>query len=364
MDLYEIDYKLLLALESNPLMSVSDLAQKTGLAWKTVKKHLAQLKERKILLAPVAIYSPEKLGLQKVGVLVYLPTYNSLQILEDACREHPYTSYRSRFFAGNFGLFIQFNIPKGTLHYLQEFFLQLQKKGHIINLEFIEILPSGFELFPTLSKFDFQLGLWDFDWGKWLQKRDKIKQTPIQTTVFDASTLQLIKDEHLEILRDFTKAADIKQIEIMEKYGLAKATAHRYYSFVREQLVSSVRLNYDRRYFQLNETYLAIIDGLSQEDINALYSLLQQYPPPFRLSVNILKKNSLLLWISMNANMANNFAYTIWQQFSNTKIIHLNTQQKNSMRYWFYPLNFDLASKTWKASFEYMVEAPLNRLFR
>ncbi|KKK57054.1 hypothetical protein LCGC14_3058370, partial [marine sediment metagenome] len=108
------DFKLIQALQTDPLISMKKLAKKVDISWPTVKKRYNRMVEEGIIGLPVAIYKVETLGLLRISVIAKVLTMELLKKLELACDVHPYTHYRSRFFGEHFGLLIQFDIPNNS----------------------------------------------------------------------------------------------------------------------------------------------------------------------------------------------------------------------------------------------------------
>ena len=89
----------------------AELAEKLNISWPTAKKKYENLKERGVIVNPIAIYYPEKIGLKRINVYCYVNSKEAMKIVERSCYEHPYTIYRGQVYCAAFGLFIQYNIP-------------------------------------------------------------------------------------------------------------------------------------------------------------------------------------------------------------------------------------------------------------
>ena len=116
------DYQIILKLESNPLISYSDLADELGVSWPTAKRKLVDLRSRGVVRTPIAIYNKKALGLQRVTVIWSVENIEHLTLLENLCDIHPYTHYRGRGYGDGFVLFVQFDIPPETLPLMEELF--------------------------------------------------------------------------------------------------------------------------------------------------------------------------------------------------------------------------------------------------
>ncbi|MBY8999663.1 MAG: hypothetical protein KGD64_01990, partial [Candidatus Heimdallarchaeota archaeon] len=184
-------------------------------------------------------------------------------------------------------------------------------------------------------------------------------------TTENKSTYTKYKPIHFKILRELTSNtsdATKKQSELKEKFNLSKTDAHRHYNYVMDNYVDSVRLLIDRKSFNLTETYIAVASSVTKESKNQLYNLMKDKPPPFHVSMDILKGTNLLIWGNMSAPQASEFAFSIWNALQNVEVYVLNTRDKESRNYWFYDLNYDFNNESWKTSREYMIKEPLSQL--
>ncbi|MHA1463066.1 MAG: winged helix-turn-helix transcriptional regulator [Candidatus Heimdallarchaeota archaeon] len=353
------DFAIMLALESDPFMPMTELAETLGVTRITAKKRVDDLKSRGIIKPSIAIYSNNALGLNRINIYAKVSTIENLTILEKACDEHPYTYYRVRAFGGGFGLFMQFNIPQKSNSLLLEFIDKLRKEGIIEEYDWLESNQFNVESYSDLSCFNSEFSCWEFSWEEWFKQLQKQKTTPpkIDNPKIDYSTFN---PSHFKILRLLTADGSLKQTDIKETLNLSRTQAHREFNFVMDNYIEKIRFMYDREIFDLNETYLAIGTNVEKNFSNQLFNTIESNPPPFRLALDISNDNKILLWANMTHSQASGFAFSIWQKIPSAKIYVLDT--KNSMMYWFYPENFDFDSMSWKTSKDYLINKPLERL--
>ncbi len=358
------DMELLLALVEDPTISITELAEKLKLSRPTVKARLDNLKERGMIRKPIVLYKPETLGLERKHVLVEVSSKESIKLLEDSCDTHPYTVYRARTFGGKFGLYMQFEVPPNTLGLLKEYFQILKQKKYINTFRIYESSGLRQISYPDLEKFNSETLSWNFSWDKWFRKL-KSYPTSHDKTTENTSIYTNYKPIQFKILRELTSNASNatkKQSELKEKFNLSKTDAHRHYNYVMDNYVDKVRLLIDKRSFNLTETYIAVASSVTQERKNQLYNLMKDNPPPFHVSLDILKGTNLFMWGNMSASQASEFAFSIWNTLQNVEVYILNTKDKGSRNYWFYDENYDFDNKCWKTSSEYMVKEPLSNL--
>ncbi|MFW9852816.1 MAG: winged helix-turn-helix transcriptional regulator [Candidatus Thorarchaeota archaeon] len=363
MDISTKDLALIFALEEDPFISITKLAEMLKLSRPTVKKRMENLKKQGILGKPIALYQPENLGLERKHIFAEVSTQGDLKKLEKACEEHPYTRYRVRTFGGTFGLYMQFEIPPNTLQLLNEFMLNLQESKFIINFKIFESCGTRTVSFPDLSKFNVENLTWDFSWDKWF-KSLKSYSSEINNLEKEETDFSVYKPSHLQVLRKISSDASINQSELKDVLGLSKTEAHRSYKYVMDKYIDRVRLIYDRESFNLTETYLAISTFIGEEKQGQIYNQMKENPPPFHISVDMLKNYGIIIWGNMSTSQATDFAFSSWKSLNNANIYILNTKKGGSRMYWFYPNNFDFKEQYWKISREYMVDEPLSRLDR
>lgn len=351
----------MLALESDPFMPMTELAETIGVTRITAKKRVDDLKSRGIIKPSIAIYNFKALDLHRINIYAKVSTNEKLALLEKACDEHPYTFYRVRAFGGGFGLFMQFNIPSKTNALLLDFVEKLRKEGIIEKYEWLESNQFSAESYSNLSCFNSEFSSWEFSWEDWFKQLQNQKTTSpnIDSPKVDYSTFN---PSHFKILRLLTADGSLKQTDIKEKLNLSRTQAHREFNYVMDNYIDKIRFMYDREIFDLNETYLAIGKNIERSFSNQLFNTIVSNPPPFRLALDISNDNKILLWANMTHSQASVFAFSIWQEISSAEIYVLNT--KNSLMYWFYPDNFDFESLSWKVSKSYFIDEPLDKILK
>ncbi|MHA1973713.1 MAG: Lrp/AsnC family transcriptional regulator [Candidatus Hodarchaeales archaeon] len=357
------EFKILLALRSNPFLSHKKLAEELNLSWVTIRKYYERLVDQGIIKKKIAIYNPWKLGLIRMNVLAFVNNFTDLQILEKACDEHPYTHYRSRFIAGDFGLFIKFDLPNDSIKLLTNFLDSLVTHDIITYYEFTINNGLHFETIPDISRYDTKNNKWDFDWQNWFKRLStypsesiSIKNEPID--------LSKIKPSHFKILRRLTENADFKQTDLRIELGLTRSEMSRQVQFIKDKMIQSSRLLLDLKAFDLSETYLVKSNSVDKKTQSRLIYAFENDPPPFNSTLEILEDDSLEIWSNLPSSIAQEMVYSCWSLLENSRTFVLSTSEKSSMTYWFYDENFDFEKHKWKTSKEYIVTEPLSRLFK
>ncbi len=361
MELKFEDFAILLALNQDPFMSMSELARQVNLTEQEAVKRYSFLKTEGVIQDPIAIYNPESLGLERIHVITILPNFSCLEIIEELCTAHPYTHYRTRIFGGNIGMFIQFDIPIGTKRNIQILFDKLLEQRIVTSFEISESSGIRVTSHPDLEKYNSGTSSWSFIWSIWFATFDT-DPPPLPTPDESKKNLSEFTPSQAKILRLITANASLTVDDICIKTGQDKDVVLKDYITVKEKFIGSYRFMYDREIFDLTETIIAFGSEVDQHKQEQLYDRVRTDAPPFFLSLDILKDNKLLVWITMSPGQASDFTYAGWQNIPNFKVHVLDTKVQGSMLYYFYPENFDFNKQEWKTSYDYMVEEPLSNI--
>ncbi|MCE7742843.1 MAG: winged helix-turn-helix transcriptional regulator, partial [Candidatus Heimdallarchaeota archaeon] len=203
MSLNTSDLALILAMEEDPFITITSLANKLDLSRPTVKKRIENLKEAGMLSKPIALYNPEKIGLERKHVFASVSNKESLDIMEKACDEHPYTKYRARTFGGGFGIYMQYEIPPQTFKMLKEFLTTLGDAGIIKDYHVFESTGLRTVTYPDLNKFDSGNLTWDFSWENWFKSLKNYTYS-VKQNIKVKRDFSTYKPIHFSILRELT----------------------------------------------------------------------------------------------------------------------------------------------------------------
>ena len=358
------DFLLVLALEKDPLMSVKDLSKEISVSWPTVKKRYEDILKRGIIRTPRAIPEIEKLGLQRMTVIADFTEFTQMQRMEQACTIYPYTKYRARMIGEKIGLFMQFDIPANeqAITMFESFLDELKIRSLLSDYTVFSNQGIRKEVFPDFSKFNWETSTWEYSWDEWFDrlKTQKDYELPIPTPVNNDFS------EYTPIAFDFLAAlsedGSLKQSDLMERFNLSRTETYRQYQYVRNNFVSSIRLNYNRDSFDLSETFVFLISEISIQDQAKLFHMMSNDPPPFRFAIEILENKNVIIWGSMSLNQSSSFVFQLWNIYPNLRMWRLSTNDNGAMQYYFYPPNFDFEKMEWKNSKYWMVDGPLKEI--
>jgi DNA-binding Lrp family transcriptional regulator len=342
---------------------MKELADHLDISWPTAKKRYDDIVNRGVIRKTSAIYEVEALGLQRITVLIQVKNYHKMQIMEQACTEHPYTHYRARAFGDSFGLLVQFDIPalEEGHENLVKFFEELNKLDIVADYQLLTSSGTRGELFPDLSRYKLDTASWDFSWKNWFQNIDNASTTLPSKKIYQKN-FDEFTPLRFNVLRALNENGGLKQADLMETFDLSRTEAHRQYKFVKDNLIHSLRLNYDREYFDLTETYAIICTLSNEDDRSRFYNALMSNPPPFRIGIDLVNKDKMLIWTTISPAQASEFIFLVWKKYVSIKIFRISVSMQGSYLYWFYPFNFDFERKKWKTGDNYMVTDPINRL--
>lgn len=355
------DYLILLALQKNPFLSSIELASQLDISLTEVTEKLNDLRTRGIIKKPIAIYSPESIGLERMNVVAFLTNYNSLKVLETICDEHPYTIYRARIFGKKLGIFMQFNIPSGSLNLLNELLSTLKNSQIITTFQVFSSSGLRKQIYPDLNRYDYKTATWNFFWGVWF---GTLPPQPDPLPTFGKNIIEpsQINIDRFKILRALTSDASLSVDDLSKTIDLNPSNLKKEYKFVKDNLIGISRFMYDRKAFDLTETVLAFGLNLDDSIISKIFHGINENPPPFFLALDVLTNNNLLLWATMSPGQISDFTFSCWKTMENFQVYVLDPKSDSSMAYWFYPSNYDFYKQKWIDSREYMVTKPLEKL--
>ncbi len=356
------DFQLLALLDSNPDMTYTELSDVLSLSPYKVKKRLDLLKEWNILRPPIARYDPHPLNLERINILAQVSTIKALHNLEIACDVHPYTHYRSRFYGEGFGLFMQYDIPTGTLPKLMSWFKHLRNLIEFRLLSTDQSTNIRIETYPKLDQWIFNSFRWEFDWGPWRTAFREIAPSPIKISPRTIILKEIDKID-LQLLSELNTNAKQPLSVLSRKTGRSKADLSRRINFLKKHVIHNLRIQYDRKIFDLTNVKLIQIPRLPENEktVRQLCHSLQEHPIPFRLALNLGKEHAWL-WIVFPPYHEAEFAYTLFEAFKGVKVFTIDVIGKHGILYPLYPENYDDITREWKSDEDWMMHHPLEQL--
>ena len=351
MTIEERDLPLLIALQEDPLATASKLAKAVDLSVPTVITRLDVLKSDNAYYYVSADPNLAALGMEIIDVLLQIDDVENVQYLENSiCYNHPFTLFRIRCF-GNFnGLYIQFRIPKGTLNYIEDLLLHLQKKKRIQGYHFLKGSKTALTIFnkANLSNWEHKLMRWNFNWDNWIKKIDSIESKLI-TKQQEQPLLTKLDELDIALLQELTKNARRKNTEIMETQKLDKSITglpqkiSRKLKTLDKNFITQYRVFLRWEAFEIFNSFLGVCECDSKTSFK-FQNLLLKHPIPFESTFKILE-NGFLLYIRCPASHFSHIAEILWRLSKKVNFYYLD--YKNTFFYVLWKGAFDINKHQW-----------------
>ncbi len=365
------NFKLLQHLQKHPTDNFSQIAEKLGLSDKTAKAHYDFLLKEEYISGVRAKYIPESIGLETHTYIISVPDIKKVRLLEELADEHYFTTFRNRILGHVQGLFMQFDLPKDSVSYLDDLMIKLEELNI---LERFEKLPStGLKLSTSVefevvneetNEVDIELyneetNEWKWDFSDW---EKNILESPekISDKVKTIDNVQSkIKELDIKLLTEITKESKYyhKQIDFAKKYKVSPVQITRRLNFLNTQVVN-YRLLYSRAKIQAVDLVVFRGKCVGQAK-NRLFNLIKSHPVPFDSGFELLEDG--FIWrINIPPAYSSAFGEFLWK--SCTRLNYYKFDHTKSKLYYFYEGNFDINKKEWIATPEIIYEKPLKWL--
>ena len=366
----ERTFRLFLALQKNPLLPVSALAEQFGVSSTLVKSRLQAMKENGFLrkdseiLVPFlgkrlqteveAVYNPFSLGLQRVHVIFEnIPSRDSLEWIRSLLRIHPYSHYQVVGYSGKAYVYTQVDIPPEGMSHLRGLLDLVKKEGHCSSFKLMEqryIARSDFDFDLWKSQWSTQ-GISD-SWNEYLRHSEAPTPellVPKNLIKFDITDLKL--------LRELTVNGKPVISSLSKFYDIDRSRVSRRINRLRERVITENRLYFNRNIFNLSYPQL-IIGRFTRDFTPAKLSGLLRQSVPFRTTV-YMDDQSFVWYMQIPPGAASNFSEFVWENALSPQYLQLDIER--SERYYFYHGNMESRGR-WKASRSYILDEPLENL--
>ncbi len=366
----ERTFRLFLALQKNPLLPVSALAEQFGVSSTLVKSRLQAMKENGFLrkdseiIVPFlgkrlqteveAVYNPFALGLQRVHVIFEnIKSKESLQWIQALLRIHPYSHYQVVGYSGKAYVYSQIDIPPEGLSYLKDLLNLVKNEGHCSSLKLMTqryIARSDFDFDLWKSRWSTQ-GMSD-SWNEYVQHSESTVADPLvpQTTIkFDITDLKL--------LRELTVNGRPIISQLSKYYDIDRSRISRRVNRLREKVITENRLYFNRNIFNLSYPQV-IVGRFTKEFTPAKLSGLLRRSVPFRTTAYMGDK-SFVWYMQIPPGAASNFSEFVWENALSPQYLQLDLER--SERYYFYHGNMESRGR-WRYSRSYILDEPLENM--
>ena len=265
----------MLVIQNDPLAPVSTIAKRIGMSTSSTAERIKRLQSSVAFKAVHADLNLNALGLELHDFFYQAKTYQALEFLEKTlCYYHPYVLYRGRCYGRFSGLYIQYRIPKGGLHYLHRINDELVRVGIISGIEHIqrEALEKGVSIKSSLNSWNRGKLCWEFDWKQWEEEFENISKSSNRLKPVKPLDLRVFDDLDVKLLAELTRNARQKNIDIIRNFGLDGSKTgitqliSRKLSVLKSQAISDYRIFLNWKYFDLYQTIM--IKGTCPKEIS------------------------------------------------------------------------------------------------
>lgn len=293
---------ILMALQEEPMISVSELTERISFSQATLYKDLKWLsgehpKSKFRYFRVVPDFNEAALGLETVDVMIQVSNFEQYAELEEILDNHPYTKYRIRTHGATNGLFVQFRIPHGTSKHIVALLESLRDMNKL----------GGYRILPTrevesvytvsrLKNWDLKTFSWSFDVGSWAASKHRaIKYCSRKK---EASRLDLLKKLDIKVMCHLTRGARRKHSQIIdalseEGVSITSQDFSRRLKLINANFVDGYRMFIDADAFDLWSNVL-VTASVTKEFSEDLRGRIQSGTFPFRSTMKL--SEDFLLW--------------------------------------------------------------------
>lgn len=364
------EYEVLLALQKDPLASISDIREDISKrdskerSFYSVKKAFTSLLEKGIIKNFAASIDPSKIGLEKRSYFFNTSSFKKTQELEKILDSHNYSRYRCRAITGpKTGLYVEFEIPPGTEGYIEELIDILTKKQYIFNVLELGKEENVIQTNINLKFIDPSSLQWTFNFEEWINGNEKNDGNTIK--IASKIEKKKINETDLWLMRILTinprqKNKDLLQNLQEEKKKLTGTelqkdltTISRRKNYILENYIGDTQVLINSEIFSLDVRMIFNVI-MKKKYVEEIKKKLINNPLPFRTNFVETKKGFRWYIYRSPTSYVNQLTNWIWSMDPECmRTIHWLPFGR---LYWFYPLNYDLETTDWKKSREHFFD--------
>lgn len=386
-----LDMKILHVLQNYPLEPFSSLAEKLSVSPQTMIRRVNSLKERGILRNAIASFEPERISLNRYGVMFDISALHQFTLLQNAISEHNYIRAYNRFYGERFGIYAHFDLPPNSDAGFKKFLDYLVEQEYCDDYKIMKSLGYRGVNPQQLPKYTSEPETFDVItfWEKRITKSTSLPRLP------SSIDFKMIEPLHFLLLRDLTRSVkngrmiDIrtKQTDLIEHYNdyylhLSKKDkltetesaylfnlseffdtknghnakvefGRKYYNLVVNNLITNPRWNFSRKLFEQHVTRAYFIENIPEPEKAQIFRFFNEEKLPFQMAYELFNKG-IFLRITLPPYYDSKINYLIWSTFKDYNIYSLDFFGKHGMWWPFYIDNFDWSTKSWKTSDDWM----------
>lgn len=387
------DYPILLALIKKPMGTAEEITREANavlekqgdesikLTENTVARRLKKLFESNAIYGARAFINHEILGLQLYFFLIHLNEVNwekNAQIVIQFCDNHPYTSFRDRVFGGSLnGIMAYFMLPTDSeaLGHLLQCFEMLREKKIITSYTRYQI-KHRFRNEANLERFDLNSNQWSIDYEAIDAEFRKDLQVSKKQETFE-SILPKLDAFDMALIREMTRNSRRPQKQILQeimdpKHNVGADYSQEFRDHFRDtpQTISrrlkdletlgvfeGYQLSYYVEDFGMFNSVLYIADRDPQKETALISSMKNsQLPFPSRISTS---SDKLIFWMDLPSSHLPRLTNFLMGKFQNLQFFLFG---KDVMSYYFWHENYEIPTKSWKVSKEWIIDSPFQEI--
>ncbi|RMG30434.1 MAG: hypothetical protein D6732_16220, partial [Methanobacteriota archaeon] len=351
--------QLVVLLRNNPRATLQQLADQMDVAPNTIRAWIDHLKKENLLRRDRTINDsilgerkvservghpdPRLLGLKRVQVMFReIKTYQNYDRIIKMLDNHPYTYFRARGTAGAPAVYAQFDVPPEEAGRLEELLKLVEGNGWCNSAVLIDH-PTRLETKDDFTKWNFDEFKWNFDFIRSYTEykpNGKLPEPNDARTQFNGDRLDLY------LLRELSINSKVKATDLAKLYEKDVATITRRLNKLREKYLTKETIIYNREFFNLNSIF-AFSGTMDRNELRKFQMYLHSQNFPFASQFSCNSADGEFLWyVYCPSGIANQIIkiFLPMTQFLDQMVIDPST----SMRYFFYPENYDLEQGRWK----------------
>jgi DNA-binding Lrp family transcriptional regulator len=350
---------LLMAIQENPLSTVSDLVDRVEGSKPTVIKRLAFLKENQYFQVK-ALLNYHNLGFEAIDLFLDTSNLRDVKRLEAVATNHPYTAYRSRCFGSHNGLFLQFRTPIGTRSKIEELVGILKEKRIVTrDLIFYTGDEPAISSSMNLDAWDFKSMSWTFDWVKWFDT-DYGSSSSRSLKSQPESALEWLTKNDVYMLQQLmlgAKRNNAEMIRAIEEKGItiSPQTFGRRLRMLDEYCVDRYRVSFNPKAFDIITNIIVRGQG-RKKYLRGLQARMNASPIPFESTLRV--SDSDLYWfVRMPPTHLSSLLTNLHENLENMTVSIIDYSQ--SFVYSIWPETYDEETHTWRQDHAFMIDHAL-----
>lgn len=355
--------KLILKLISNPLASVTNLANDLNRSRPTV---LSQFKRLNGKCKVQAFIKLSNINLKRANFFLEC-SFSNIPLLEEIIKAFPYSNYRTRVIGSIKGIYVQFSIPSNLK--LDDFFSILTTNGIVKKI--IDVTPSSKSYLSNfeLTKFNEEANDFNFDWKK-LRKNVNSEPTPLSknkrkiAAPFTEEIINEIEPVDMYILASMSDDARKRGSSLLSPTGEVYSTDIPPYvlsnriNFIKSNLIDSYKVQLDWELFNIYQALIFYSHGPFEEEFIHHFGKIIMESLPFDSVFNPINNNKGFSWfVAVPPSHFPQLLSFVWEICKDIDFECFSVDYHSSARYMFYGFStFDFKNRTWKISPDYLFD--------